>query len=743
MKSPLLIEKLGIGLLAASLLIVFISLILNIIILVNQSSNPAAQSPVTCSSYPGCVASNNPSEKYQVNSSKGFKEAAKFLLQGIDISVDPCQDFYAFTCNTYLKNNPVRNGGRRVGTYDLTQKTVYDLIKKGIEPILDNKSTVSWSETEKIVAKTYKLCKDSAEHGLPNKSALIKNNIMSDFNGFPAVDPTWMPLNDWAKFGRRSANGNPNMVNALYINQASLMQPRDFYVKPQFLKQMEHYLAAVINYVKLYNVVTGSNAREEDIVAACTQAVQFEIQLALALIPTGLSQHPMECLLQRLGLEDTDIQHDSFILAEPAYFGVLDAILQGQQWPQSTLINFIVIRMLFGYSSYLGGRFKELRQELKGMMPGRDYQRETELEKASEYCIGMLTENIPYGIGYIYVKNIAERDQVKQDVQIQTDLVINSFLEMVDTLDWITEDAKNAAKAKSAGLVQNVGWPEWFNFTDTTILDAYHANYLPINTIDNFFDAMLAMQWALQMTENLGLLKQKPDRTFFSSSPAVVNAWYQPERNSITFPYAAFNPPYYQYGFPQAYNYAGQGGTAGHELSHGFDDEADGSLSDCKWNKCGWMDRNSTYGFLDMAQCVVSQYSSQCCPVSSGSVHCANGATTQGENIADLAGQQAAYKAYREYVKTYLNGTEEGRLPGLEQFSPNQIFWITYGYSWCMNMQTDYEVNLLLTNPHAPGSCRVNQVVQDIPYFGRDFNCPIGSPMYPVSQKRCKVWTGE
>ncbi|VDP15890.1 unnamed protein product [Heligmosomoides polygyrus] len=62
-------------------------------------------------------------------------------------------------------------------------------------------------------------------------------------------------------------------------------------------------------------------------------------------------------------------------------------------------------------------------------------------------------------------------------------------------------------------------------------------------------------------------------RSNFLQSPAMVNAWYQPERNSITFPYAIWNPPYYNIDYPKAYNFGGQGGTGGHELVHGFDDE--------------------------------------------------------------------------------------------------------------------------------------------------------------------------
>ncbi|KHJ79388.1 peptidase family M13 [Oesophagostomum dentatum] len=146
-----------------------------------------------------------------------------------------------------------------------------------------------------------------------------------------------------------------------------------------------------------------------------------------------------------------------------------------------------------------------------------------------------------------------------------------------------------------------------------------------------------------------------------------------------------------------------------------------------------------------------------CCPEKTGNVHCCNGATTQGENIADLGGQQAAYNAYQDYIKEL--GHDELRLPGLEQYSPNQIFWITYGYSWCMKQSYNNLVNQacnfnflnlrishgkfqLLTNPHAPGSCRTNQVMQDIPSFGKDFGCKQGSPMYPSPDQRCKVWVG-
>lgn len=258
--------------------------------------------------------------------------------------------------------------------------------------------------------------------------------------------------------------------------------------------------------------------------------------------------------------------------------------------------------------------------------------------------------------------------------------------------------------------MKNFGWPEamFGDFNDFTTVDAYNQDYASIIDLytkdkNDIYGIFAVLKKGMEVREFFRIMGEPADRTNFLQSPAMVNAWYQPERNSITFPYAAWNPPYYNLNYPQAYNFAGQGGTGGHELTHGYDDEGvqfgfNGELTDCSWNKCGWMDTNSSSGFIDMAQCVVTQFSTQCCPEKTGNIHCANGATTQGENIADLGGQQAAYRSYRQYVATTRKGVEEDRLPGLENYTPNQIFWITYGYSWCMK-QSDANLVHQVKNP--------------------------------------------
>ncbi|GMR34588.1 hypothetical protein PMAYCL1PPCAC_04783, partial [Pristionchus mayeri] len=369
------------------------------------------------------------------------------------------------------------------------------------------------------------------------------------------------------------------------------------------------------------------------------------------------------------------------------------------------------------------------------------------------YCVEMLLVYLPYAPGYVYVKNIRDdKRDVQEDVKKMTKRIVASFSDMIDTLEWMDAAGKDAAHAKSRELLQNIGWPDWyepFNADSDKVVDDYHVDYLPIIGATTYWQASKVMKGGLETREFWRMLGQKPDeiRANFLQSPAMVNAWYQPERNSITFPLANMAPPYYSLKYPQAYNYAGQGGTAGHELTHGYDDEGVqfgplGELTDCDFTHCSILDDSSRKGFTDMAQCVVQQFNLQCCPVKTGNVRCANGANTQGENIADIGGQQAAHRAYISYIDEERGGEPEELLPGLEDLTTNQVFWLSYGFSWCSRKSDASLVSQLETDPHAPSICRVNQVMQDIPQFGKDYACKQGDVLFPKNDDRCKVWVG-
>ncbi|MBK7314397.1 MAG: hypothetical protein IPI80_11885 [Burkholderiales bacterium] len=65
-----------------------------------------------------------------------------------------------------------------------------------------------------------------------------------------------------------------------------------------------------------------------------------------------------------------------------------------------------------------------------------------------------------------------------------------------------------------------------------------------------------------------------------------MNAYYNPQMNDINFPAGVLQPPLYDAAMDDAPNYGNTGGTIGHELTHGFDDE--GRQFDAKGNLKDW-----------------------------------------------------------------------------------------------------------------------------------------------------------
>ncbi|CAG7724758.1 unnamed protein product, partial [Allacma fusca] len=213
--------------------------------------------------------------------------------------------------------------------------------------------------------------------------------------------------------------------------------------------------------------------------------------------------------------------------------------------------------------------------------------------------------------------------------------------------------------------------------------------------------------------------------------PGVVNAFYIPQYNSITFPAGILQPPLYRSRGPESINYGGIGVVIGHEITHGFDDQ--GSQFDDEGNAKDWWTEEILRRFLEKAQCIIDQYSGFETEV--GNV---NGDLTSGENIADNGGVRQSYLAYQNWIKNNNGGQEELRLPGLEQITPDQLFFLGYGNIWCESITLEALQNQLLGDPHSPARFRVLGALHNSATFAEKWGCPVGSPMNPSD--KCVLW---
>ena len=217
------------------------------------------------------------------------------------------------------------------------------------------------------------------------------------------------------------------------------------------------------------------------------------------------------------------------------------------------------------------------------------------------------------------------------------------------------------------------------------------------------------------------------DHGEWEMSAATVDAYFDPQMNDINFPAGVLQPPLYDPKMDDAPNYGNTGGTIGHELTHGFDDE--GSQFDAKGNLKNWWTKEDREKFDARTKCVDDQYSSY---IAVDDVH-VNGKLTLGENVADLGGEILGFIAWQ-------SKTQGMNLQPIDGLTPEQRFFVGFAQWDCANERPDDIRMRAITDPHSPAKFRINGVVVNMPEFDKAFGCKPGQPMVRPADQVCRVW---
>jgi neprilysin len=113
-----------------------------------------------------------------------------------------------------------------------------------------------------------------------------------------------------------------------------------------------------------------------------------------------------------------------------------------------------------------------------------------------------------------------------------------------------------------------------------------------------------------------------------------------------------------------------------------------------------------------------------------------NGYQTQGENIADNGGIKESFRAYKKWAA--VNGTSEQLLPGLDHYTPEQMFFINYANVWCLKATDQALINRIRTGVHSPGPYRTKGTTSNSREFADAFKCKSKQSNNP--EKKCSVW---
>ena len=209
-------------------------------------------------------------------------------------------------------------------------------------------------------------------------------------------------------------------------------------------------------------------------------------------------------------------------------------------------------------------------------------------------------------------------------------------------------------------------------------------------------------------------------------TPQTVNAVNLPVLNALNFPAAILEPPFFDPTASIAVNYGAIGAIVGHEISHSFDDQ--GSQFDASGKLRNWWTKEDFAHFKAASATLVAQYNAYM-PLPDLHV---NGRLTLSENIADLAGLNAAYDAYRQATAGVTTSPPAG-------FTSDQEFFISFGQAWRSKMREALLRQRILTDGHAPDQFRAATVRNLDPWYDA-FQVKEGQRLFLASGDRVRVW---
>jgi len=279
----------------------------------------------------------------------------------------------------------------------------------------------------------------------------------------------------------------------------------------------------------------------------------------------------------------------------------------------------------------------------------------------------------------------------------------------------MSPETKKQALIKLAGIRNKIGYPDKWR------------DYSSIKLVQTDFAGNVERAGSFELHRQINKIGQPVDHGEWDISAATVDAYYNPQMNDINFPAGVLQPPLYDRKMDDAPNYGNTGGTIGHELTHGFDDE--GSQFDAKGNLKDWWTKEDREKFDARTKCVDDQYSSY---VAVDDQHI-NGKLTLGENVADLGGEILAFQAWQEKTKSM-------NLQPVDGLTPEQRFFVGFAQWDCANERPDDIRVRVATDPHSPAKFRINGVVVNMPEFAKAFNCKAGQPMVKAADQVCRVW---
>ncbi len=652
-------------------------------------------------------------------------------LAGMDRTVKPGDDFFAYTNGTWFKHTvipPDRSAdGPFAHLFDLTNRRTGGIILAAAKA-----KAPEGTELRKI-GDYYRAFLDTAaieqaglkpiQPLLAQVQALGDRKALSAFLGgtlradVDAINATNLYTNNLFGLWVAQDLNDPSHYSAFLLQGGLGMPDRDYYLDPSPRMQAvrDQYRAHIARVLAL--------AGEKDAEAKAARVLDLEHRIAEAHATREDSEEvkkgdnpwsradfavkapglDWEAFFAAAGLG----AQQTFVAWQPGAVTGLSALVASQ--PLDTWKDYLAFHALDHRAAVLPKAFGDEAFAFYGkVIQGTPQQRDRQ-----KRAVDATNTALGDAVGRRYAeKYFPAADKARAQAMVQN--ILAAFRARIDQLDWMAPETKAKAKAKLAVLKVGVGYPDrWEDYGG-----------LEIKAGDAFGNEDRAELFTLHQA--VAKLGRPVDRGEWVMTPQTVNAVNLPVMNALNFPAAILQPPFYDPKRPEAMNYGSIGAVIGHEISHSFDNQ--GALFDDQGRLKNWWTEKDFAHFEASADQLARQFDAYK-PFPDAHV---NGKLTLGENIADVAGLAASLDAYHLSLK--------GKAaPAVGGFTGDQQFFIAFGQSWRTKMREAALRQRLLADGHAPAEYRAD-TVRNLDAWYAAFAVKPGEKLYLAPKDRVRIW---
>ncbi len=651
-------------------------------------------------------------------------------VSAMDKSVDPCVDFYTYSCGGWTRKNPIPPDQSSWGTYGKLEDENRAQLRAILEEAARAKDTRD-AVTQKI-GDHYASCMDEAaieklgakplSSALDRIAALKSKQDLAEYVATTEFPPSLYEGGTLFTFRSNQDFKDSTQVIA-EADQGGLGLPdRDYYLKDD-AKSEELRKAYVAHVAKMFELLGDKPAD-----ASTEAATVMRIETALAKGQmTRVERRDPPKLYHKMSVEELQKLAPAFgwntyfaktgigSLASP--LGTLNVMtpdyfhLMSEELEKESLADwktYLRWHATHDAAPDLSATFVKENFSFYG----KTLQGKEELPPRWKRCTNDVDNDLGEALGQAYVAKYFSPEAKQAALKIVNEIEAAMQSE-IQALPWMGAATKEQALTKLHAISNKIGYPDtWRDYSSLAIVRG-----------DEFGNSERA-SW-FEFHRWIAKIGKPVDRKEWGMTPPTVNAYYDPQKNDINFPAGVLQPPLFSALSDAAPNYGDTGATMGHELTHAFDDE--GSQFDAQGNLRNWWTEADRKEFEQRAQCVVDQYSGYTI-IDDIKI---NGKLTNGEDLADLGGTLLAYLAWKE-------DTKDQKLEPLDGLTPEQRFFVAYGQSWCTNERDENKRLRATVDPHSPEQYRTNGVVANMKEFRAAFHCRPGQPM--VRENACRVW---